>query len=489
MSKSVDKYDTIVVGSGLAGLTTTYLLLKSGQRVLLLEKCDKLGGNSIKASSGINGVPTKYQPQPQVDSVESFIADTLKSGKKLNDRQMVNILTQNSKSAIDWLNDEINVDLTHVVLLGGHSHARTHKGDMLPPGFAIVSGLTKKIDAIQEESPERVNIEKEATLSKILMEEGRVKGVAYEGRDHATHEVDADNVVLATGGFSADLGPTSLLRKYRPDLIDFPLSNGVQTTGDGQKIAERDVNAELSLMDKVQVHPTGFMKLDNPNENWKFLCGELMRGIGGILLSPMTGWRFVDELKTRDVVSEAVLAKSQIPSDNEIGLQTENKYGSVLVIGADDCSKATSHIGFYKSQGLLKEGSVEDLLTLLKQLNPSLSLTLSQLKQKFAGLNKIVDGKDRDPLGRTNFGGHFGDENLCFGVTTPVLHFTMGGIKVNSDNSKVMTKTGETIPNLFAIGEVSSGVHGNNRLGGSSLLECVVFGRFVSQNIIFDTKL
>ena len=112
---------------------------------MLLEKCEKLGGNSIKASSGINGVPTKYQPQPQVDSIESFVEDTLRSGKNLNDKKMVDILTQNSKDAINWLNDEINVDLTNVVLLGGHSHARTHKGDKLPPGFAIVSGLTKKL--------------------------------------------------------------------------------------------------------------------------------------------------------------------------------------------------------------------------------------------------------------------------------------------------------------------------------------------------------
>lgn len=242
-------------------------------------------------------------------------------------------------------------------------------------------------------------------------------------------------------------------------------------------------------MDKVQVHPTGFMKLDNPNEGWKFLCGELMRGIGGVLLSPLTGWRFTDELQPRDVVTEAVLSKSQIPSDNEIGLNAENAYGSVLVIGGDDCTRSSSHIGFYKSQGLLKEGSFNDVFSLLKQLNPNVPLTMDQLKQNFADLNQVVDGYESDSLGRTNFGAHFEDKDLCFGVTTPVVHFTMGGIKVNSDNAKVMTKSGETIPNLFAIGEVSAGVHGNNRLGGSSLLECVVFGRFVSSNIISESKL
>ena len=73
-------------------------------------------------------------------------------------------------------------------------------------------------------------------MSKILIENGKVKGIEYEDKDKAAHQIEADNVVLATGGFSADLSATSLLRKYRPDLVHFPLSNGAQTTGDGQKL-------------------------------------------------------------------------------------------------------------------------------------------------------------------------------------------------------------------------------------------------------------
>lgn len=382
---------------------------------------------------------------------------------------MVDILTKNSRDAIYWLNDEINVDLSNVVLLGGHSHARTHKGDKLPPGFAIVSALTKKLDGFQAENPDQLTILKSSTLTKILTEGNKVKGIEFTDSEKQPQEMYADNVVLATGGFSADFdSPTSLLQKYRPDLLGFPLSNGAQTTGDGQKIAERDVNAELIHMDKVQVHPTGFMKVSNPNENWKFLCGELMRGIGGILLSPVTGWRFVDELQPRDVVTDAVLEHSQIGQNNEIGLKSDNGdgYGSVIVISGNDYQKATTHIEFYKSQGLLQEGSIEDLYYLLIKLNPKLPLTLDQLKDKFSGCDAIIEGTQQDSLGRTKFGGRFGDlKKLYFGVTTPVVHFTMGGIKVNPSNAKVVTKSGDTISNLFAIGEVSAGVHGNNRLG------------------------
>ena len=149
---------------------------------------------------------------------------------------MVDILTKNSRDAIYWLNDEINVDLSNVVLLGGHSHARTHKGDKLPPGFAIVSALTKKLDGFQAENPDQLTILKSSTLTKILTEGNKVKGIEFTDSEKQPQEMYADNVVLATGGFSADFdSPTSLLQKYRPDLLGFPLSNGAQTTGDGQK--------------------------------------------------------------------------------------------------------------------------------------------------------------------------------------------------------------------------------------------------------------
>lgn len=61
-------------------------------------------------------------------------------------------------------------------------------------------------------------------------------------------------------------------------------------------------------------------------------------------------------------------------------------------------------------------------------------------------------------------------------IMTPVLHYTMGGLEIDPE-SRVINRDGKPIPGLFAAGEVAGGVHGANRLGGSSLLGCVVFGR------------
>lgn len=71
---------------------------------------------------------------------------------------------------------------------------------------------------------------------------------------------------------------------------------------------------------------------------------------------------------------------------------------------------------------------------------------------------------------------------LLIAEITPVVHFTMGGVKINGDGQVLDTK-GDVIEGLYAVGEVSGGVHGANRLGGNSLLECVVFGTSAAKRI------
>ncbi|KAI3403610.2 KES1 [Candida oxycetoniae] len=487
MAPASDK--TIVIGSGLAGLTATLELISQNHKVILLEKTDKLGGNSAKASSGINGVPTIYQHND--DTVEIFKEDTLKSGKGLSNVALVDKLTTQSSSAIEWLTKDLQVDLSSVAQLGGHSFARTHKGaGKLPPGFAIIKGITTKIEELQSATPEILTILKNSQLEKILYEDHRIQGVQY--KDLKTDKVDTifgDNLILATGGFSADFQSldTSLLQKYRPDLLKFPTSNGQQTTGDGQKIAERDVDAELIHMDQIQVHPTGFINLKDVTSKWKFLCGEVMRGIGGVLLSPQ-GSRFTDELSTRNVVTSAILHNCEIKRENEYGFPI-GSFASILVISEDDYPKAKNHIDFYEFQGLLKKGSVNDLLEILHKIDPvNTALTIEDVSKTFVEYNNAIskDGGDGDVHGRKVFGSPFGKQ-FYFGLTTPVLHFAMGGIKID-EHARVIDKQGNTIENLYAIGEVSGGLHGGNRLGGSSLLESVVFGKEASHHINSKSK-
>ncbi|VDP14453.1 unnamed protein product [Soboliphyme baturini] len=116
-----------VVGSGLAGLSAAYYACLRGAHVSLIEGEKRVGGNSAKATSGINGCHTSAQRAMNInDSHELFAADTLKSGHGLSDRQLVNVLVDNSANAVERLT-ELGANLSDVIILGGHTAPRTHR--------------------------------------------------------------------------------------------------------------------------------------------------------------------------------------------------------------------------------------------------------------------------------------------------------------------------------------------------------------------------
>ena len=113
-----------------------------------------------------------------------------------------------------------------------------------------------------------------------------------------------------------------------------------------------------------------------------------------------------------------------------------------------------------------------------KQLAKDIGCSEDALQKTFSNYNAIADGKEKDPFGKKFFHNlPFNiDDTFHVAVMEPVLHFTMGGIEIN-DRAEVLNSEGKPFDGLYACGELAGGVHGANRLGGSSLLGCVVYGR------------
>lgn len=461
----------VVVGSGLAGLSAASEIISHDVPVQLLERAAKPGGNSIKASSGINGVPTKWQPLP--DSVDAFQSDTEKSAgaslanaattqEKGTREKLIDTLVTHSAGAIDWLVNDRGIDLSLVAQLGGHSKPRTHRGGpgQKPPGFSIVSTLLEHL----KKSP-LFKIQTNSRVTKLLRENERVIGVEYVSsgdEDSSGVQKMLGPVVFASGGFGGDAH--GLLAKYRPDLAGYPTTNDER---EGSQPLLQDVGASVVDMDSVQVHPTGFVDPKDPNAMTKILAGELLRGEGGILLSG-DGKRFSNELDRRDKISEAIL-KTALPKD------TSTKQWGVTILLDERTAKATaSHLGFYKWKGLMRETTIKEL---------GLPGALDTVRE----YADIVAGHRADSLGREVFGKWeleseevSEDTTVVVGQVAPVVHFTMGGVAINEE-SQVLDSSRQQIDGLWAAGEISGGLHGDNRLGGSSLLECVVFGRIAGK--------
>ncbi|KAK0630072.1 FAD binding domain-containing protein [Bombardia bombarda] len=463
----------IVVGGGLSGLSAAHTIYLAGGNVVVLDKQGFFGGNSTKATSGINGALTRTQVDNGIqDSVKQFYDDTLKSARDKARPDLIKVLTYKSAAAVEWLQDVFNLDLTLVSRLGGHSQPRTHRGhDAKFPGMAITYALMQRLEELAETEPERVQIIKKARVLNLNKEGNKVTGVTYE------HNGDSFNlegpVVLATGGYAADFTETSLLKKHRPDTYGLATTNGAHATGDGQKMVMA-IGGNGIDMDKVQVHPTGLVDPKDPGSKWKFLAAEALRGEGGLLLNG-DGDRFCDELGHRDYVSGMMWKEKE-----------NNKFPVRLVLNSKASTVLDFHTRHYSGRGLMKKMSGQELAK-------EIGCKPEHLQKTFQTYNTIADGKQKDPWGKKFFHNGPLDINDTFHVAVmePVLHFTMGGIEIN-DRAQVLNSEQKPFEGLYACGELAGGVHGANRLGGSSLLGCVVYGRVAgdtASNYLFQQAL
>jgi flavocytochrome c len=320
--------------------------------------------------------------------------------------------------------------------------------------MTITYALMEKLEDIATATPDRVQIRKKARVTKLIKEGEKVVGVEYvqNGETKVEHGV----VVIATGGYAADFSEDSLLKKYRPEYFDLPTTNGDHCTGDGQKMAMA-IGAKGIDLEKVQVHPTGLVDPKDPEAKVKFLAAEALRGVGGLLIDN-TGNRFVDELQHRDYVTNK--------------MWEHNKFPIRLVLNPTSSKEIEWHIKHYAGRGLMKHYKSG------YELAKDIGCSPEALKKTFSAHNGYAKAPGSDPFGKKYFSGGEFNMDMAYNVAlmTPVLHYTMGGLEIGPD-SAVHGDGAAAIPGLFACGEVAGGVHGANRLGGSSLLGCVVFGR------------
>ena len=202
-----------------------------------------------------------------------------------------------------------------------------------------------------------------------------------------------------------------------------------------------------------------------------------MRGEGGILLNSK-GQRFSDELGHRDYVSGKLWEQKEA-GNWPIRLVLNSKASKVLDF----------HTRHYSGRGLMKKMSGAELAK-------EIGCGEEALAKTFSDYNDIAAGKKKDPEGKKFFHNlPFGvDDTFHVSVMEPVLHFTMGGIEIN-DRAEVLNAENKPFDGLYACGELAGGVHGANRLGGSSLLGCVVYGRvaghsaseYLFQNLVRGT--
>ena len=484
--------DVVVIGAGGAGMTAAMTAADAGQKVVILESQAMVGGNSARATGGMNAAKTVYQdenefdqaagvektlataaekyadnetitalaktvseqwaayqanPTGYFDSVELMELDTMVGGKGINDPELVKTLCEGTADAIDWL-DENGITLHNVSSFGGASVKRIHRP--VNEEGKVVSVGAYMIPLLQENCEKRgIDIVLNTTVDTILTDaNGAAVGVSGTDKDGNTVVVNAKSVILATGGFGANL---DMVTQYKPELAGFMTTNAAGAQGQGIEMATA-IGAGTVDMDQIQIHPT-------VEANTAALITEGLRGDGAILVNA-NGERFIDEVGTRDVVSAAEIAQP-------------GSYSWLIVDQA--MADASSVIQGYIKKGYTKTGATYE------ELAKELDVDPAAFANTMETWNSYVEAKNDPDFGRTSFANPLNNGPYYAIKVTAGVHHTMGGVTINSA-TEVLKEDGTVIPGLFAAGEVTGGVHGANRLGGTAVADFVVFGRIAGES-------
>lgn len=437
--------DIVIIGAGGAGMTAAINATQEGKKVILLEKMPYAGGNTTKATGGMNAAETHYQAEQGIeDSVEQFVEDTMKGGKQVNNIDLVTEMADQSAASIDWL-DSIGAPLPKVGFSGGATNARIHAPeDGSGVGEYLVNAFTKKMDELG------INVMYNTKATEIIMEDGKAAGVKAEG-ETANYTIQAEAVILATGGFGAN---EDMYTQYRPDLKGTVTTNAPGATGDGIVMAEA-VGADLVDIEQIQLHPT-------VEQTTSIMITESVRGNGAILVNS-EGRRFINEMETRDVVSAAEL-------------EQEGQYA--YIIFDQKLRDGLKAIEKYVTAEITVEADT------IEELAEKIELDPATLKETLDNWNAMVAAKDDTEFGRNTAMDNDLTTAPYYAIKiAPGIHHTMGGVKIDT-SAEVIDKEGNVIPGLFAAGEVTGGIHGANRIGGNAVCDIVVFGKIASDSAV-----
>jgi len=483
--------DIVIVGAGGAGMTAAITAAEAGKNVVIVESQAMVGGNSVRATGGLNATKTpaqdenefaesagvektletaasewagnetitaladtvagqwaEYQANPvgYFDSVELMELDTLIGGHGTNDPALVEALCSNSADAIAWLSEQ-GIELTSVSSFGGASVKRIHRpvdseGKTISVGSYMIPLLQAKCEELG------VEFIMNTTANEILTDaNGAAVGIAATDKNGAAVTVNAKAVILATGGFGANL---DMVVEYKPDLAGFMTTNAPGAQGQGIDMAVA-IGAGTVDMDQIQIHPT-------VEANTAALITEGLRGDGAILVNA-EGNRFTDEVGTRDVVSAAEIAQT----------------GSYSWLVIDQAMADASSV----IQGYIKNGYTVTGET-YEELAEAMGVDAAAFAATMDKWNAAVAAGVDEEFGRTSFANPLDTAPYYAIKVTAGIHHTMGGLTINPQ-TQVLAGDGTVIDGLYAAGEVTGGVHGGNRLGGNAVADFVVFGRIAGE--------
>jgi flavocytochrome c len=453
------RYDLIIIGSGFAGLTCAIEAARRNASVLVIEKMARIGGNSIISDGGIAAPNTDLQDLRGItDSPELMAKDMLEAGDHRNDSELVRLITSKAKEAFEWTRDVLGVDyLDRVDYFGGHSVPRCYSPKGLT-GRTMIKAAEAKLQELN------IDLRLNAQVIDFIDSDGIYDGVTVNtsyrfGQEKSpTYETIRANkaVIIASGGFGHD---HALLKRHGKIDEKTMSTNKKSATGELLKKLAR-IGAKLIDMDQIQLGP--WASLDEKGFGLGPRFGDYVALPYGILMDPKTGKRFINELGDRKVVADAML-----------------KLRTYALAIADQ--NAVDRAG-WNLQKLLNKKILRSYPS-LKALAEAYDVDRETLEKTIETYNESVRAASDEAFKKPITDQLPLDQPPYYVMrAVPKVHHTMGGVKIDP-KGRVQSTEHAPIRRLYAIGEVTGGVHGASRLGSCAVTECVVMGLEVARHL------
>ncbi|MCR6032835.1 FAD-dependent oxidoreductase [Nocardioides sp. zg-579] len=442
-----DRVGVLVLGSGLAGCAALLAAAEAGQYAVMLEKTDEIGGSTVR-SAGLSAYAGTDEQAAQgiADSVELLRKDLLETGKHRSDEALVDLYCDHQLDTYRWLKGH-GVRYGEVHAASGQSVPRSHPTDTT----GMLTGLLKAAGRLG------ARLVTGTAARRILREDGRVVGVEVDG-PAGPHRIDADAVVVATGGFSRS---PELLARFAPQLEHALHAGGPGCTGDGMLLAWQ---LGAGVVDTPYVKGTyGIYHRPHPGEDG---TGILAVYKGAIAVN-CEGRRFVDESLPYKEIGDAALAQP--------GVTTWQVFDAQVMAASNDEVPIYEFAGRERAGMLLRGETVAELEAAVGLPEGSLIATVEDYNRR------IRDGEP-DQLGRRALSSTVGDllpldrPPFYAHPSGTVVLATYCGLTVDT-TMRVVDVLGEPIERLYAAGEVVGGFHGAGYMTGTSIGKAGIFGR------------
>ena len=458
--------DVVVIGGGGAGLASAISSMQAGaKKVIVLEKLGYVGGSTNVSEGALNAVDDQRQKAQGIkDSYETFYETTMHGGHDKGDPTLVRFLTSHSMDAVNWL-ESLGVKFNdHIGAATGSLGQRSHY-----PATPYGNTYIRTFEKVIADSNGKIQVLLDTPAVKLIQNKsGRVVGVVGNNFGSKVTVMAEDGVIIATGGFGANVA-------YRQKVNtgvwkNIKLDNSIGCTniqkaaqGQGLFLAQK-VGAKLIGLSDIQIHPcgtpgTGLMEnIRTSGRNRIFVNSD--------------GNRFVNEGAARDVLANAIFQQK--------GRTYWIVVNKLRYPTPDFKDRMGASIRNMEALGAVVEAPTLD------ELAKKTGMNAENLKKAIADYNAVVSGKAKDKLGFV--ANNKDDKQMTEGPwyacrKVPTVHHTMGGIKINVKSQVINTK-GKVIPGLYAVGEVTGGIHGSNRLGGNAIADIMTFGHAVGPHIV-----